>query len=127
MKFLGKTGIDFGFARVVFGPFGLEAGERRASLSFSEFVILRGLAKSADGPVSRDALLRLLDHEPGEESGSRAVDVHVSSLRKKLRLLLREEGPPPDWNPIRAVRGRGYVLAKRGVQAKRLNKTPRLK
>jgi len=70
-----------------------------------EFDILVALLRRAGRVVPRAALLG--DAGRGDVAvGERAVDVHISRLRKKLG-----DDPP---RRIRTVRGVGYVLAKEG-------------
>lgn len=73
-------------------------------LTSIEFDILECLARSAGRVVSRDALAAVVyQREMGPFE--RAMDVHISHLRKKL-----DNG---DETLIRTVRGAGYLLAVR--------------
>ena len=96
--------------RVVVGDLTMDSGARTAFLAGQalpltsiEFDLLLRLCRAAGRVVSRD---QLLDAIAGREYEvfDRSVDVHVSSLRKKL-------GDDPR-NPkyIRTVRGAGYML-----------------
>ena len=71
-------------------------------LTLSEFDIFEALMKSEGRPVSRDALASILY---GRESTplERAIDVHISNLRKKLEVVNKA-------TLIRSVRGVGYVF-----------------
>jgi two-component system phosphate regulon response regulator OmpR len=76
-------------------------------LTESEAAILRALAQNAHAPVDRWDLAR-----PGEsdapnaaEAKLRAVDIHVTRLRKKL------EADPRAPRYLQTVRGVGYMLA----------------
>ncbi len=71
-------------------------------LTSAEFELLRTFLRSAGRVISREELFReVLDRE--FSVFDRAIDNHVSSLRKKL-------GPRPDGRErIRAVRNAGYV------------------
>ena len=91
------------------GEFRLNSETREASkngvpieLTLSEFDIFEALMKSEGRPVSRDDLAAVLY---GRESTpmERAIDVHISNLRKKL------EGSNKAAL-IRSVRGVGYVF-----------------
>ena len=66
-----------------------------------EFDILEVLMRSAGRVVSRDDLARFLYNRQANPT-ERALDVHVSHLRKKLN---RER------NLIRTVRGVGYLFS----------------
>lgn len=58
---------------------------RKVPLSYQEYLVFNMLVCNIGRPVSREALYFTLW---GEEGGcSRAVDMHISSLRKKLRSL----------------------------------------
>lgn len=75
-----------------------------APLSLSESRILRALLRSRGQAVPRAVLAYAAWGRPAPR-GSRALDMHVSSLRRKLAAL----GAGP--RPIRALRGAGYLLS----------------
>ncbi|MCB9746511.1 MAG: response regulator transcription factor [Alphaproteobacteria bacterium] len=94
------------------GALEVRLGERRAryqgedlELTAAEFDILRVLVERAGRVVSRE---RLMELARGAEFGAfdRAVDVHVSHIRRKLG------DDPRAPTVIRTVRGVGYALAK---------------
>lgn len=96
---------------IVVGRIAIDVGARRVrvkgqavELTGLEFDILMALARRAGRVVPRDALMA----EAGREDvtvSDRAVDVHVSHLRRKL-------GDDPRLPTlIKTVRGVGYVLA----------------
>lgn len=70
-------------------------------LSTSELRLLAGLAEARGRVLSRDQLMDL--SAVGGDSFDRAVDVHISRLRKKLR-------PMGGENLVRTVRGEGYCI-----------------
>lgn len=74
-------------------------------LTYQESVILRTLARQQGKVLSREVLGYFLGIQNKE--GSRVIDVHISSLRKKIGELLPCSG---SFNPIRSVRGIGYIL-----------------
>jgi DNA-binding response OmpR family regulator len=78
----------------------VSVGERRVALTATEFNILRHLAERAGQVVSRE---NLIAGAIGEESVvvDRTIDVHITSLRKKLGKAARM---------IETVRGVGYKL-----------------
>lgn len=94
---VGRIAIDVGARRV-------RVGSQAVELTGLEFDILMALARRAGRVVPRDALMA----EAGREDvtvSDRAVDVHVSHLRRKL-------GDDPRLPTlIKTVRGVGYVLA----------------
>jgi hypothetical protein len=97
----------FGFS---WGSFTIASLELRCAmgscrLSEQEQRILRMLARSAGRAVSREALYYGIWGKPGSAQ-SRVVDVHIASLRRKLRRLFPQSG-----NCIRSVRGVGYLIA----------------
>jgi hypothetical protein len=78
----------------------------RCSLCAQEQSILRLLAGSRGEPVSRETLYYgIWGRLPSERS--RVVDMHVCSLRRKLRRLF-----PGGSELIRSVRGVGYLIAR---------------
>jgi hypothetical protein len=80
-------------------------GDRVVDLTPAEHRIL-SLLIEADGPVSRHDLIQRL-WRTDDQGGTRALEVHISNLRRKL-----EDDPR---HPERLVthRGVGYALAKR--------------
>ena len=79
-------------------------------LTAAEFDILRVLVERAGRVVSRE---RLMDLGRGAEFSAfdRAVDVHISNIRKKLGDSPRE----PRW--IRTIRGVGYQVPSHGRES----------
>jgi DNA-binding response OmpR family regulator len=75
-------------------------------LCAQEQSILRLLSANAGEPVSREALYYGIWGRPAAEE-SRVVDMHIASLRRKLRRLFPESGAC-----IRSVRGVGYLIVK---------------
>jgi DNA-binding response OmpR family regulator len=79
--------------------------ESRLDLTSVEFALLEAFLRNAGRIQSRDSLTEtVLGRRPGPFD--RAIDVHVSNLRKKLSAA--QEG---EW--IKAVRGNGYLFAAR--------------
>lgn len=76
---------------------------REVHLTGAEFDILRTLVERAGRVVSRE---RLMELARGEEFGAfdRAIDVHISNIRKKLG----DSARAPRW--IRTIRGVGYQV-----------------
>lgn len=92
------------------GDFRLDGAEKEAylrgsllELSPTEFDILEILAKRIGHTVAREELLRKIWGAGGCDS--RAVDVHISRLRRKL-----DDGKTPRLS-AQTLRGRGYRLA----------------
>ncbi len=84
----------------------LTSSERKAFVSHQEAKILRLMLKNRGRVVSRDSLFYVLWGKP-PENPSRVVDVHVSSLNRKLRALV------PDLTGQRlivSVRKIGYTI-----------------
>lgn len=74
-----------------------------------EFSILAVLARAAGRVVSRDELTAAL-HQREATPFERALDVHVSHLRRKLEAAARK-APGPTRSSIRTVRGVGYLYS----------------
>ncbi len=81
--------------------------DREAELTDREFLILAALMQRAGSVVSRDDLQRQTAGRQWNPE-DRSLDVHISRLRKKLEDI----GDSP--NPIKTVRGRGFVFAPPG-------------
>jgi Transcriptional regulatory protein, C terminal len=75
-----------------------------AALTLHESRILGALLRNRGRPVPREALAYSLADAPPSAS-SRAVDVHIVALRKKVRCVMREAG-----RFIVCVRGQGYMV-----------------
>ena len=75
-----------------------------------EFDMLLSLGRAAGRVKSREQLL-LEVAERDFEVFDRSIDVHISSLRKKLG----DDAKSPRW--IETVRGAGYRLKKSGAEA----------
>lgn len=76
----------------------------RTSLTRFESLILRALLRSRGSPVPREALC-LLCTGRHDRQGSRAMDMHVSGLRGKVRAIAPDAG-----RFVTCVRGQGYVV-----------------
>ncbi|MGA2478074.1 MAG: winged helix-turn-helix domain-containing protein [Spirochaetia bacterium] len=73
-------------------------------LTLHESRMLKVLLRSRGEPVPRDALSYAAGGTPGP-AGSRAVDVHVASLRRKMRAAI-----PAAGRFILCVRRQGYIV-----------------
>jgi two-component system phosphate regulon response regulator OmpR len=78
-----------------------------ASLSASEFELLRLFVENPNRPLTRDWLLETIAHR-GAEAFDRAIDNRVMRLRRKL------ERDPSQPEAIRSVRGVGYMFVPSG-------------
>jgi two-component system, OmpR family, response regulator CpxR len=97
-------------AEIVLGNLRLQPSQRHAwlagiqlHLTGAEYTVLWTLARDAGKFVSREKLTSTALHRPLERF-DRAIDVHVSRLRKKLQQLA------DDAPVINSARGTGYVL-----------------
>jgi CheY-like chemotaxis protein len=84
--------------------YSLQGPSGKEELSYPESRVLLALLRHRGQALSREVLAyaiwgRLVD------PGSRAVDAHVSALRRKLRWFMRQ-----GVGPIRSLRGVGYLL-----------------
>ncbi len=85
------------------GAFRLTRGEKEIPLTSGEFQLLLLLAESKGVPLNRDILyqeLRGIEYDGID----RAIDLRISSLRKKLN-----DNIPP-YRYIKTVRNKGYLL-----------------
>jgi DNA-binding response OmpR family regulator len=104
--------VDRRNAPVVVGDLYVDPGPRTSLLNGQpllvtrqEFDLLLALARSSGRVLSRESLL-LEVAERDFETFDRSIDVHISSLRKKLG----DDARQPRW--IETVRGVGYMLKK---------------
>jgi DNA-binding response OmpR family regulator len=85
----------------------VQRGDRRISLTATEFEILRHLASRPGRVFSRRELLELVRDYEALDQDEKTINVHVSHLREKL------EDDPVDPTFILTVRGAGYAFAER--------------
>ncbi len=80
-------------------------GDQRIPLTVKEFAILEYLMTNAGKVVSQE---ELLEHVWDENANlfTQTIKVHINNLRKKLKEAGRED-------PIRTVKGKGYVVGAR--------------
>lgn len=78
-----------------------------ATLSASEFELLRLFAENPNRPLTRDWLLGTLAHR-NAEAFNRAIDNRIMRLRRKL------EADPSHPETIQSVRGVGYMFVPSG-------------
>jgi two-component system OmpR family response regulator len=91
------------------GDIGLEGNDLRTpggtvALTRHESVVLAALLRARGKPVPRAALSYALTERAGSER-SRAIDMHVSALRRKMRKAI-----PAARRFIISVRGQGYMV-----------------
>ena len=92
--------VDFDRSEIVFG------GGQRTSLSEMEAGVLVHLAANHGRVVSRGELLMRVWGIGGGKVETRAIDMHITRLRGKLKSPEVDDGP--EW--IVTVRGKGYML-----------------
>ena len=78
----------------------VELGGEPLQLSGREFVVLQALLENVGRVLSRQRLEEIL-YGWDNEVGSNTVEVHIHHLRSKL-----------GFNPIRTIRGVGYIIEK---------------
>ena len=85
----------------------VQRGDRRISLTPTEFEILRHLAGRPGRVFSRRELLELLRDYEALDQDEKTINVHVSHLRDKI------EDDPSTPRFVQTVRGVGYAFAER--------------
>ena len=85
----------------------VQRGERRVSLTPTEFEILRHLASRPGRVYTRGELLELLRDYEALDQDEKTINVHVSHLRDKI------EDDPAAPMFVLTVRGVGYAFAER--------------
>jgi len=85
----------------------VQRGNRRISLTATEFEILRHLASRPGRVYSRRELLELLRDYEALDQDEKTINVHVSHLREKI------EDDPSAPAFVLTVRGAGYAFAER--------------
>jgi hypothetical protein len=99
-----QQGFDFPWGRVCLHGMSLQTPAGPVALTFHESRILQKLLSARGEPVPREALSYSVSGTAGS-SESRAVDVHVAALRRKVRRAVPEAGPF-----IVCVRRQGYLV-----------------
>jgi len=82
----------------------LRRGAIVVRLTTGEAALLRALAEKPGEPVSREELSRRAGNDGEDAGATRAVDVQVTRLRRKI------EPDPKEPRYLQTVRGQGYVL-----------------
>jgi DNA-binding response OmpR family regulator len=85
----------------------VQRGDRRISLTPTEFEILRHLASKPGRVYTRAELLDLLRDYEALDQDEKTINVHVSHLRDKL------EDDPAQPVFVQTIRGVGYAFAER--------------
>jgi len=101
-----EAAFHFSWGSIAIRSLELSSPAGSSSLCAQEQSILRLLAANAGEAVSREALFYGIWGRPAA-GASRAVDMHIASLRRKLRELFPESG-----DCIRSIRGVGYLIVK---------------
>jgi hypothetical protein len=96
--------FDFPWGTVSFEAKDLRTPAALISLTLHESRILRALLRGRGQPVPRAALAYSLTGTP-LPPGSRAIDMHVAALRRKVRAVV-----PASGRFIVCVRGQGYMV-----------------
>jgi DNA-binding response OmpR family regulator len=96
--------FDFPWGSVSLEGTGLRVNDGELALTYNESKILRSLLLNRGSPVPRSALAYRLWGRPGP-AGSRAVDMHVAAIRKKIATAV-----PAAGRLIWAVRNEGYLI-----------------
>jgi DNA-binding winged helix-turn-helix (wHTH) protein len=96
----------FSWGSITFIGTDIVSENRRCALLYQEYRILKILLQQRGNAVPRDVLFYSLWNRPGTRQ-SRVIDMHISSIRKKLRVIL-----PDDYcdEVIISVRGIGYMI-----------------
>ena len=85
----------------------VQRGDRRVSLTATEFEILRHLASKPGRVFTRRELLELVRDYEALDQDEKTINVHVSHLRDKL------EDDPSQPAFVQTIRGVGYAFAER--------------
>jgi len=105
MRVVDTSFFDAAWGRVRLTSSSASSKHGEAELSIHEYRILRVLLLQLGRPVPREVLYYAIW---GRTDGrSRTVDVHVSSLRRKLKAIA---GPEATGSLIRSARGLGYFI-----------------
>jgi len=96
---------QFSWGTLSFSGMNLLSSQGQISLTYQEYQILKILLRNRGEIVPKEILFHTIWDHPGNKE-SRIIDVHISSLRKKISTLYNQE-----FELIKAVRGKGYLIA----------------
>ena len=88
-------------------PLTLTADDRSVDLTSTQYLLLAMLLRGTGQSVPRDALMAVVMGAGNRQETGRALDMHISRLRSKLRTVTSDWAKPPR---IIAQRGSGYSL-----------------
>jgi DNA-binding response OmpR family regulator len=103
-KQLGENKITFPWGSLFYRPTVVQSEFGRTELTFHEYQIFAMLAREQGNIVPREALFYALFGKP--VPGSRAVDMHITKIRRKIRPVL----PSREAQIIRSARNLGYYI-----------------
>ncbi|MBI9102629.1 MAG: response regulator transcription factor [Spirochaetales bacterium] len=106
-KNVTNKALSFSWGRISIFPNKATSPFGAVKLSAQEFTILTVLAQQQGDIVPRETLYRELWGKIQQQS--RVVDMHISSLRKKIQILLPRDTKE---SPIKSAHGRGYFIPK---------------
>lgn len=106
-KLLNPDLITFSWGSVQFFPNEAVSPHGKEKISYQEYVILKILIRHLGKVVPREVFQYFLWGIPRERS--RAIDMHISLLRKKIKNLIKNI---EEKNIIKTVRGMGYLMYK---------------
>ena len=105
-KNLDEQILTYNWGRLIFRPFFLKTEKAEVPLSLAEYVIFKILALNKGLIIDRHILLGYINKRPGKSYQS--VDVHIFSLRKKMKQILPDNIRAD--RIILTVKNRGYLL-----------------
>ena len=101
-----NTMYNFSWGCISFVGTDIVSEKGKCTLSYQEFRIIKSLIQQRGHVVPREVLFYSLWNNPGFRK-SRVIDVHISSIRKKLHCIISSDHKS---DVIMSVRGIGYMI-----------------
>ncbi|RKX79565.1 MAG: hypothetical protein DRP87_02685 [Spirochaetes bacterium] len=105
LRFINNRKIDILGVFLYLSPTCISSDHGSQNISVQEYTILKVLIQNRGTVVPREALYYALWGKPGGDS--RVVDMHISSLRKKIKSLVPESKLK---GTIKTARKSGYII-----------------
>jgi len=105
-RVLELTGKNIHWDKLKISPNSIGTKTFSTNISIEEYTILKKLIENRKEPVPREALLYALWGKP--KGDSRAADMHISNLRKKIKILKKHDNLC--CGSILTIRNYGYMI-----------------
>ncbi len=106
LKALENYNLQIEWGKLILSQKTISSDNFATDISIEEYIILKKLLENKSEPVPREALLYAL--WGNHIKNSRAVDMHISRLRKKIEILKKHDNSC--CSSIKTIRSYGYMI-----------------